>query len=146
MAEVGFHFNAPDKAAYVCRLLRKAYLKGARLTVLAPADQLGALDRGLWLMSPGEFVPHCLGSDTAAVRRHSPIQLVSRLDDQVPTQVLVNLGEEVPAEYARFDRVIEVVGLREEDRAAARQRWRQYQAAGIEPQRFDLRSAPGESA
>ena len=145
MAEVAFHFNAPDKAAYVCRLLRKAYLKGARLTVLAPAEQLGTLDRGLWLIAQGEFVPHCLGSDPPALRRHSPIQLVSQLDEQVPTGVLVNLGEEVPPEYARFDRVIEVVGLREEDRSAARQRWRRYQADGLAPQRFDLKSAPGES-
>jgi DNA polymerase-3 subunit chi len=144
VAEVGFHFNAPDKAAYVCRLLRKAYLKGARLTVLAPAEQLGTLDRGLWLIGQGEFVPHCLGSDEPALRRHSPIQFVSQLDDQVPTEVLVNLGEEVPAEYARFQRVIEVVGLRDEDRAAARQRWRRYQADGITPQRFDLKLAPGE--
>ena len=146
MAEVAFHFNAPDKAAYVCRLLRKAYLKGARLTVLAPAEQLGALDRGLWLMAQGEFVPHCLGSDPPPLRRHSPIQLVSELDEQVPTGVLINLGEEVPPAYARFERVIEVVGLREDDRAGARQRWRRYQAEGIAPQRFDLKLAPGDSA
>lgn len=144
MAEVAFHFNASDKDAYVCRLLRKAYLKGARVTVLAPAERLGAIDRGLWLIAQGDFVPHCLGSDAAALRRHSPIQLVERLDDAVPTQVLVNLCDAVPHAYARFERVIEVVGLGDEDRAQARQRWRHYQGAGVAPQRFDLQSAPGE--
>ena len=30
MTEIAFHFNVPDKLAYSCRLLRKAYLSGAR--------------------------------------------------------------------------------------------------------------------
>lgn len=144
MAEVAFHFNAPDKAAYVCRLLRKAYLKGARVAVLAPGEQIDTLDRGLWLLAQGEFVPHCVGSDPEPTRRHSPIHLLERLDEGAPTQVLVNLTEAVPADYARFGRVIEVVGLTDEDRASARQRWRQYLADGIEPQRHDLKSAAGE--
>lgn len=144
MAEVAFHFNAPDKAAYVCRLLRKAYLKGARVAVLAPGEQIDTLDRGLWLLAQGEFVPHCVGADAEPTRRHSPIHLLDRLDERAPTQVLVNLTDEVPADYARFERVIEVVGLSDEDRASARQRWRQYLADGIEPQRHDLKSAGSE--
>ena len=35
MTEVAFHFNAPDKLAYVCRLLRKATGSGARVVVTA---------------------------------------------------------------------------------------------------------------
>lgn len=144
MAEVAFHFNAPDKAAYACRLLRKAYLKGARVAVLAPGEQLDTLDRGLWLLAQGEFVPHCVTSDPEPTRRHSPIHLLDRLDDRAPTQVLVNLTDAVPDDYARFERVIEVVGLDDQDRALARQRWRRYQADGVEPQRHDLKSAGGE--
>ena len=144
MAEVTFHFNAPDKAAYACRLLRKAYLKGARVAVLAPREQLDTLDRGLWLLAQGEFVPHCIGADAEVTRRHSPIHLLERLDERAPTQVLVNLTDAVPADYSRFERVIEVVGLDDEDRALARQRWRQYLADGVEPQRHDLKSAGGE--
>ena len=144
MAEVAFHFNAPDKAAYVCRLLRKAYLKGARVAVLAPHEQLDTLDCGLWLLVQGEFVPHSVGADAEATRRHSPIHLLDQLDEHAPTQVLVNLTDEVPADYGRFERVIEVVGLDDEDRALARQRWRRYQADGVEPQRHDLKSAGGE--
>jgi hypothetical protein len=33
MTEIAFHFNVPDKLAYSCRLLRKAYLSGARVVV-----------------------------------------------------------------------------------------------------------------
>ena len=31
MTEIAFHFNAPDKLAYACRLLRKAVASGARV-------------------------------------------------------------------------------------------------------------------
>ena len=34
MTEVAFHFNAPDKQAYACRLLRKAVAGGARFVWL----------------------------------------------------------------------------------------------------------------
>ena len=35
MTQVDFHFNAPDKLPYVCRLLRKATGQGRRVGVLA---------------------------------------------------------------------------------------------------------------
>ena len=36
MTEVTFHFNAPDKLGYACRLLRKAVGKGANVIVTLP--------------------------------------------------------------------------------------------------------------
>ena len=35
MTRIEFHFNTPERLQHTCRLLRKAYLKGARLQVLA---------------------------------------------------------------------------------------------------------------
>ena len=58
--------------------------------------------------------------------------------------VLVNLRGELPPGYERFQRVIEVVTLDEADRASARERWRNYKALGLEPQRHDLQLAPSE--
>ena len=40
MTEIIFHVNVPDKLAYSCRLLRKAYLSGARVSVTAEPDVL----------------------------------------------------------------------------------------------------------
>ena len=37
MTEVAFHFNVPDRLAYTCRLVRKAYAAGGRTVVVAPA-------------------------------------------------------------------------------------------------------------
>jgi len=139
MSEVEFHFNAPDKTAYACRLLRKAYLKGARLLVLAEPRTAAALDLQLWSMAPETFVPHCRAESAAALRAASPILLCSGeapLDFQA--DVLVNLSDDMPTGYQRFARVIEVVSLDQPDRLRARVRWRQYQGAGWEPQRRDL--------
>lgn len=141
MAEVAFHFNAPDKLAYTARLLRKAWLKGARVVVLLPSESIEELDRQIWLVGQGDFVPHARPGDPPPVQRHSPIRLTDRLESGDADTVLVNLQAAAVQQPAAFARVIEVVGLDEADRAAARQRWRTYTAAGIEPLRHDLKQS-----
>jgi DNA polymerase III subunit chi len=145
MSDVAFHFNAPDRQGHACRLLRKAYLKGARLVALVEPEALDALDTALWTLSGGEFVPHARPGDSPAVHRRSPIVLTTEVpaaEDVPPGAVLVNLKASFPAGFEAFARVIEVVTLEESDRQQARERWRQYRAQGIEPQRHDLVSAP----
>jgi len=146
VTEVAFHFNAPEKTAYAGRLLRKAYLKGARLVVLAEPRTAAALDQLLWTMASVEFVPHCREDAGAGVRAASPILITSGdLPADFAAEVLVNLSESMPSGFERFQRVIEVVSMDAPDRLRARERWRQYKAAGLEPQRHDLNLAPTAS-
>lgn len=137
-AEVAFHFNAPDRVAYACRLLRKAYLKGARLWVRVAADELGRLDQALWMAQPGDFLPHSRDGDDPSMVRHSPIHLSGARPDPEGRQVLVNLCADLPEGWDGFERVIEVVTQAEDDRLQARDRWRTYRVQGIEPVRHDL--------
>lgn len=147
MTEVAFHFNAPDRLDYACRLLRKAYLKGARLQVLADPVLAAALDQQLWLMTGVDFVPHCPSDAPESVRARSPIVIGrSVVDPAGEGQVLVNLGDEMPQGYQRFARVIEVVTSDSPARVMARERWKQYKAAGLEPQHLDLNAPPVSSA
>ena len=138
MTEVSFHLNVPDADAYVCRLLRKAYAKGARVRVVADEEQLVSLDRALWLMGQGDFVPHARSSAPAHVRKHTPILLGA--SDHGAEGVLVNLSPRMPENAAAFDRIIEVVGVQEAAREQARVRWKQYRNAGFTPQAVDLSS------
>lgn len=140
-AEVAFHFNAPDRVGYACRLLRKAYLKGARLWVRVGADELGPLDQALWVAQAGDFLPHSRDGDAPEVMRHSPIHLSADTPDPQGRQVLVNLCADMAQGWDRFERVIEVVTLADDDRLPARERWRTYRVQGIEPVRHDLASA-----
>lgn len=142
---MAFHFNAPDRLRYACRLLRKAYLKGARVVVLASPNELPALDVALWTMAAGEFVPHCREGDAPRVRVASPILLAV---GEVPASafeadVLVNLTEHMPNGYERYAKVIEVVELEEANRQQARERWRQYRLSGHEPLQHDVAAAAG---
>jgi DNA polymerase-3 subunit chi len=139
MTEVAFHFNAPDKLAYACRLLRKAVGSGAKAVVLADPDDVAKLDALLWTFSPLEFVPHCRAESGEALTAHSPVVLTSRLDVALPHHdVLVHLGQTLPEGFDAFARVIEVVSLDETDRQQARQRWKRYTELGYSLIRHDL--------
>lgn len=139
MTEVAFHFNAPDKLAYACRLLRKAVGGGARVVVTAPADALARLDNLLWTFSQTDFIAHVRQPAEPRVLAASPVVLTESPGQELPhRQVLVNLGAELPAGFDRFERVIEVVSLDEDDRQQARGRWKQYTERGYTIVRHDL--------
>jgi DNA polymerase-3 subunit chi len=145
MTEVAFHFNAPDRLGYACRLLRKAYLKGARLQVLADPSLAAALDQQLWLMTGVEFVPHCRSDAPTPLLARSPIVIGSQVTDPAGSgHVLVNLSDALPEGFQRFARVIEVVTADPPVRSLARERWKQYKAAGHDPQHLDL-NAPSHA-
>ena len=58
MTEVEFFTGVAEPIDFACRLVRKAYRKGARLFVAAPPETLRALDRALWVFDERDFVPH----------------------------------------------------------------------------------------
>jgi DNA polymerase-3 subunit chi len=143
VTEIAFHFNAPDRLAYTCRLLRKAVASGARLVVTGPAEALDRLDTELWTFSATDFVPHCRVQAEPALLAASPVVLAGDPAAAPHQQVLLNLGAEVPAGFERFERVIEVVGLDDADRLQARTRWRHYADRGYAMTRHDLASKAG---
>ena len=141
MTEVAFHFNAPDKLSYACRLLRKACSNSAQVVVMGTDELMAALDAALWTFSPTAFVPHCLASADAQTLRQTPVVLGQ--GTHVPSglphhQVLVNLGSELLNGFETFEKVIEVVTQDEQDRALARVRWKHYADRGYPLVRHDL--------
>ena len=140
MTQVEFHFGAPDKIAYACRLLRKAVANGAHVAVIAPAATITRLDAALWGTRAIDFVPHCLDAAPDSLLRHSPVVLGTQMQT-FPTlinPVLVQLCHPVAQSVHAYARVIEVVSLDEADRAEARQRWKTYRAWGISIEKRDL--------
>lgn len=138
MTEVAFHFNAPNKLAYACRLLRKAVGSGSRVVVIAGADDLKQLDTLLWTFSQLDFVPHALQTGDAEVVAASPVILSESVANAPHLQVLLNLGQQVPEGFECFERLIEVVSLDEADRQLARSRWKHYADHGYAITRHDL--------
>ena len=139
MTEVAFHFNVPDKWDYVCRLLRKASAKGSRVTVTGQLAAIQQLDVQLWNLSPTDFVPHCdAASAGQATLDASPIVFCAEPEMSPHHEVLLNLGASVPAGFERFERLIEVVGSDDEDRALSRKRWKHYLDRGYSIRRHDI--------
>lgn len=148
MTQVAFHFGAPDKLAYACRLLRKAVSSGARVLVLVPPEAAQALDAALWSISPTDFLPHTVRGPNPASQAmpagdpeaRSAVVLASDLAANTDNfGVLVNLSDAMPEEFSRFPRVIEVVSLDESDRQHARKRWKSYTEQGYDIVRHDLK-------
>jgi DNA polymerase III subunit chi len=143
MTEVAFHFNAPDKLGYACRLLRKAVGTGAQVMVTGESATLRELDVALWTFSALEFLPHCAGEAAPAMLAASPVVLAQSLRSAPHQQVLVNLGGTVPEGFERFERLIEVVTESEQDRLDARLRWKHYADRGYAIKTHDVTARPG---
>ncbi len=139
MTEVAFHFNAPDKLAYVCRLARKATRQDVRLVITASLPDLQRLDRMLWALGPSDFVAHCLDDADEDMRQASAVLLAAEPMSCGPRDLLVNLGDAVPRGFEQFARLVEVVSQSDAaDRGRARERWRHYAAQGYQIVRHDL--------
>ncbi len=138
MTEVAFHFNAPDKLGYACRLLRKAVASGSRVMVTGQSDTLRELDVALWTFAPLEFLPHCYGEVTPVALAASPVVLSESVRSAPHHQVLLNLGTAVPEGFERFERLIELVSSDEEDRQVGRERWKHYADRGYAITRHDM--------
>ena len=138
MTDVTFHFNAPDRVAYACRLLRKAVGSGAQVLVTGPAPLLLHLDAALWAVSPVDFVPHCNLEDDARVIASSPVMLSPSTQSSPFRQVLLNLDDLVPEGFEEFARVIEIIGCDDVGRQLARSRWKLYADRGYSIMRHDL--------
>lgn len=130
MVEVVFYTHIVDKFSTACRLTAKARLQGLRVLIsLENRAQAESFDRLLWTASALSFVPHCLSghelaAETPVCIRHAPT------DDAA--DVLINLANDAPEDFERFARLVEFAGVEEDERAAARARWRYYKERGCE--------------
>ena len=139
MTEVAFHFNAPDKLAYACRFARKLARSEHRLVITGPQPMLDALDIRLWDMGACDFVAHCRGDALAHLLDASPVVLSADPNAAGHHDVLLNLGDDVPAGFASYQRLVEVVSADDpQDRDRARARWRHYAQRGYAIVRHDL--------
>jgi DNA polymerase-3 subunit chi len=138
MARIEFHFNAPALVPYACRLLRKVQGRGLRAQVVGHGSTLAQLDQALWTFSQLDFLPHCAADAPQAMRAASSVLLTAEPLTDWDRQILVNLGESVPAGFEGFERIIDVVSMDDLHRAQGRERWRQYSRLGHELIRHDL--------
>lgn len=141
MLQVDFHFNAPEKWPYVCRLLRKISSQGKRTGVCGTEADLHALHLSLWNLNPSDFVTHCWHDDSITVVSRSSIVMStdwSVIVNCANLDVALNLNADSPPDLGSIGRLVEVVGPDETDKASARKRWKHYTQLGFTINRYDL--------
>ena len=140
MTQIDFYTNVDDKLATACRIVAKAFQVKRRVLVLcSDADSARQVDKLLWTTPATGFVPHCAPHD--ALAPVTPVIIDHEGREPPHDQVLVNLTPERPAYFARFERLIEIVTLDEEDRRLARERFRFYRDRGYEMRTHDMAAA-----
>ena len=140
MTRIEFHHNAGDKFAAAARLIGTAVASGARVLVYAPEREVAQrIDQVLWTHAALSFVPHVMADSSLA--GETPVLIAGALDHPAAAgheQVLVNLDGELPPAFARFERLIEIVGTDDGDRLPARERFRFYRDRGYPLTTSDL--------
>jgi DNA polymerase-3 subunit chi len=138
VTQIDFYTHVDDKLKTACVLAGKAFARGMKLTVCCPDPETAQrVDRMLWTTPATGFVPHCTADDPLAGETAVIVDCRGE-DNLLHDEVLLNLRPEQPPYFSRYQRLIEIVGLDEGDRAGARERFRFYRDRGYEVRAHDL--------
>lgn len=142
MTEILFYTFADDPLDVARRVAAKAYGQGRQVMIYAPdATTANAIDRLLWTTPALGFVPHC--RDTDALAGETPVLIGADTDALRSADVMINLHTGQPPAFARFERLVEIVGLDEAGVEHGRERYRFYKTRGYALQTHDLRQHAG---
>jgi DNA polymerase-3 subunit chi len=134
MARVDFYIigdtGARHRQTFACRLAEKAYRLDHTVHIHTPGRaDADRIDELLWTFRDGSFVPHhCLG--TAGTSLDSPVTIGFESGDVEARDLLINLGDDVPAFAGTFPRVAELVTSDPDSRQLGRRRFAEYRDQG----------------
>ena len=142
MTEITFYTFADNPLDVARRVAAKAHGQGKQVMIYAPdAAVAEAIDRLLWTTPALGFVPHCRDSD--ALAGETPVLIGADADALRNADVMINLHTEQPPAFARFERLVEIVGLDEAGVELGRERYRFYKTRGYALKTHDLRQNAG---
>ena len=139
MTRVDFYIldqgGLPDKERFACRLAEKAYRLRNRIYIHARGpEHCQRLDELLWTWRDGSFLPHGLVATDHLNNPPSlppdPILIGCAEAPSAISDLLINLVDDVPLLFSRFERVAEIVCADPEDKQASRERYRFYRDRG----------------
>ena len=137
MTTIDFYFNAHDRFQVACRLAGKAASQKKRMLIYtAGAEAASRIDKLLWTWPAVGFVPHCAPHDPLAP--DTPVLIAAHAETPPGCELLLNLGDECPPHFERFERLLEVVGADPAEREAGRARYRFYRERGYKIANHDL--------
>jgi len=135
MAEVSFYLLSSallqERYLFACKLIEKAYRNGQFCYILTDDDQQSQLlDDLLWTFRAGSFIPHEIYTGSAPIS--DKVVLIGTVKAPEQSQALLfNLSSKYPEDISKTKRILEILDNCEVTKAAARNRYRQYQQAGL---------------
>ncbi len=129
MTRISFLHGAADRIQAAAQWLQQAWARREHVLVYAPdAEASARLDRVLWTQPQLSFVPHCFADSSLATE--TPILLTGTLDNPPQERCLLNLANELPPTFSRFEHLVEIVSTDDADRLPARERFKFYRERG----------------
>ena len=112
-----------------CFLCAQYYQQKAKVMVLcrdkAHAEQLDEL---LWQLPAQRFVPHNLSGE--GPKNGTPVEICWQQSNNIYGKYLINLTANLPVNYHKCRQVADFVPIDEQQKQSARERYKQYRAAG----------------
>jgi len=128
---------------FVCRLVAQLY-RNKQSVYLHVEDPQHAerIDHLLWSFRADAFIPHEI-TPQEEKPADSPVLIGYAPNTSHQADVLINLSEEIPAFYARFSRLAEIVPSNEDKRALLRKHYRFYKDQNCDLKTHNI-SAPSQ--
>ncbi len=131
MTRIDFYFNVANKQQLLAELVQGALLKRRKVTVLA--DNQGSaseISASLWQQQVEGFAPNVLVDNVLA--QQTPVIIHWQHNPLLQDDMLINFAEVGPSFFSRFTQLVELVGEDEQDKVAARARYKFYRDRGYE--------------
>jgi len=130
MTHITFLHGANQRLRSMSDWIAQRYAQGKLpLLVYAPDHSQGELlDKLLWTQSALGFIPHCLAGHRLAAE--TPIVIADSLEQAPHDACLLNLSNETPPGFSRFQELVEIVSIDDADKLPGRDRFRFYRERG----------------
>ncbi|ORU90892.1 MAG: DNA polymerase III subunit chi [Cycloclasticus sp. symbiont of Poecilosclerida sp. M] len=140
MTRIDFYVLADDtieqQHIFACRLAQKASKQGHRVYIHTESEQQSkTLDDLLWAFSPTSFVPHTADKNECS---SNPVYINHSGDPLNIHEVLINLSQQTPDCFGRFERLAELVNQNNAIKQAGRERFKFYKSRGYPLQTHKL--------
>ncbi|NOS73523.1 MAG: DNA polymerase III subunit chi [Methyloglobulus sp.] len=136
MPEISFYVLpteiTQERYLFACKLIEKAYRSGSFAYVLTDSlEQSQLIDDLLWTFRAGSFIPHQIYTGELPTLENT-VLIGSSQPPEHWQQTVINLSSECPQDFQQAKRILEILDNSEETKVWGRNRYRQYQQAGIE--------------
>ena len=123
-----------------CKLVEKAYAQNHMITLMTRSqNHAQEIDTLLWSFKPDSFIPHEIVGDKPSITtneeetnqtKNSQVAISHEQLHDSHHDIMINLKHEVPKQFSRFNRLIEIVCQSSEVLEKTRESYRFYSSRG----------------